>query len=109
MERDRLEEFQDAVADACQHIHDASQVYLTCRRDFYAKPFTDDQNELLVGAWISALASMRDRVVKNALALGYKVEQITVKDVVQETELLEQWAANVKEKHVIRRASDEAN
>lgn len=107
MERDRLQEFHEAVADAQQHIHDASQLYLSCRKDYYGKPLTVDQNELLVGAWISALASMRETVVQNALALGYSVEQITTQDVVRETEQLEKWLRGTKEKKNVNRRHDD--
>ena len=98
MEHDRLQEFHQAMADAVTHLHDASQAYLQCRKDYYATPLTEDQNELLVGAWISALAAVRQTIIQNAVALGYSVQQISDQQLTQEVNQLENWLKNTKEK-----------
>lgn len=106
MERDRLQEFHEATADAVAHIQDASQEYVACRKANYGKPLTDDQQELLVGAWLSALAITRERILHNAQLMGYAIDEMSLAGVELETEQLEKWLANVREKNVGRRRDE---
>jgi len=98
VEADRLKQFNDMIIDAWQHIYRASQDFIFCQRERCGGSLTAEEEELIVSAWISALAAVRQQIVKTAEARGYEVEPFSFQQIEKETKMLESWLSNVKER-----------